>query len=134
MNINQDEVIQCVYLTKKEILLDILAELFSVKEVNQLIYNKKYKDKRHKKYKRYKNDKNNKNNKRSLNLKPANCFENAQHDFSSVESPNIVQKKEDHIPVIQRLEPRLDPLMLFQYRGSVPYDPLFKTIGRSPYF
>ena len=128
MNINQDEVIQCVYSTKKEILLDILAELFSVQEVNQLIYNKKYKDKR------YNNNKRHKRNKRSLNLKPANCFENAQHDFSSVESPNIVQKKEDHIPVIQRLEPRLDPLMLFQYRGPVPYDPLFKVIGRSPYF
>ena len=84
MNINQDEVIHCVYLTKKEILLDILAELFSVKEVNQLIYNKKYKYKRYKKYK---------NNKRSLNLKPANCFENTENDFSSVESPNIVQKK-----------------------------------------
>ena len=125
MNINQDEVIQCVYSTKKEILLDILAELFSVQEVNQLIYNKKYKDKRYK---------NNKRNKRSLNLKPANCFENTQHDVSSVESPNIVQKKEDHIPVIQRLEPRLDPLMLFQYRGPVPYDPLFKVIGISPYF
>ena len=125
MNINQDEVIQCVYSTKKEILLDILAELFSVQEVNQLLYNKKYKDKRYKKYKRHK---------RTLNLKPANCFENTEHDVSSVESPNIVQKKEDHIPVIQRLEPRLDPLMLFQYRGLVAYDPLFKAIGRSPYF
>ena len=134
MNINQDEVIHCVYSTKKEILLDILAELFSVQEVNQLLYNKKYKDKRYKKYKRHKNDKRHKKYKRSLNLKPANCFENTQHDVSSVESPNIVQKKEDHIPVIQRLEPRLDPLMLFQYRGPVPYDPLFKVIGISPYF
>ena len=123
MNINQDEVIHCVYSTKKEILLDILAELFSVKEVNQLIYNKRHKN--NKNNKRHKNDKKYKRHKRSLNLKPTNCFENTDntdHDVSSVESPNIIQKKEDHIPVIQRL----DPLMLFQYRGPVAYDPFLK--------
>ena len=39
MNINQDELIQSVYASKKEMLVDILEEIFSLEEVYELICN-----------------------------------------------------------------------------------------------
>lgn len=154
MNINQDDVIQCIYLTKKEILLDILAEIFSLEEVYELICN---------------NEKlivpKNSHNTR-LNIKATNI----QHIDNNINiEPSIVQKLDD-IPIfqgfitltsllhnmpypavsnndnnIQKIDDiylfqglitpiqELEPL-LFQNIESVQFDPSFRVIGRSPYF
>ena len=124
---NQDQIIQCLYQTKKEILLDILAELFSFQELYQIICDNRddifHNDKR---YKRHKRDKRYKRHKKLRNLNhPDNQVDQVDqvdqdNQKSTVEPPNCVE--------------RLEPHMLFQYRGPVSYDPFFRAIGQSPYF
>lgn len=151
---DQNELIQSVYASKKEMLVDILEETFSLDEVYELICNNeklivpKNRDKRH------------------VNIKASNI----QHIDNNINiQPCIVQKLDD-MPLFQGLIAlsslpyhmaypvvsnndnniqKIDDISLFQGLitpiqelepvlcqdiESVQFDPYFTVIGRSPYF